>query len=179
MILDRLQRLYAVMGEHELHRPEPVPRALTKQTPSGTARILYLAGTADETTLLRRAHHRPRVYKRSIFASSLCLCCPRARKRNNEFCKYAWLGIDVDLAAMLFHHDVVAHRQAKSGSLAGRFGGEKGIEHLLLYFQRDPGAVVADPDFDLGTEAFCGRAQRRLKTLLACFLALGGGIKTV
>src|SRR5258708_34873331 len=125
-----------------------------KQTPSGTARILYLAGTADETTLLRRAHHRPRVYKRSIFASSLCLGRPRPRKRNNEFCKYAWLGIDVDLAAMLFHHDVVAHRKAKSGALAGGIGGGKGIKHILLYFQRDPGAVVAYPDFHPVTEAF-------------------------
>src|SRR5258707_8743040 len=150
-----------------------------KQTPSGTVRILCLAGTADETRLPRRAHHRPRVCKRSIFASSLYLCRPRARKRNNEFCKYAWLGIDVDLAAMLFHHDVVAHRQAEAGPLAGGFGGEKGIKHLLLYFQRDPGAVVAYPDLHPVTEAFCGRAQRRLKTLLACFLALGGGGKTV
>src|SRR5260370_40141492 len=150
-----------------------------KQTPSGTARILCLAGTAGETRLLRRARRRPRVYKRSIFASSLCLGRPRPRKRNNEFCKYAWLGIDVDLAAMLFHHDVVAHRKAKSGALAGGFGGEKGIEHLLLYFQRDPGAVVADPDFHLATEGFCGRAQRRVKTLLASFLAPGGGVKTV
>src|SRR6266403_3347770 len=150
-----------------------------KQTPSGTVRILCLAGTADETRLPRRAHHRPRVCKRSIFASSLCLCRPCARKRNNEFGKYAWLGIDVDLAAMLFHHDVVAHRQAKSGALAGGFGGEKWIEHFLLYFQWDSGAVIADPDFDLVAETFRGRAQRRLKTILACFLALGGGIKAV
>src|SRR5258705_8806159 len=150
-----------------------------KQTPSGTVRILCLAGTADETRLQRRARHRPRVCKRSIFASSLCLCRPCARKRNNEFGKYAWLGIDVDLAAMLFHHDVVAHRQAKSGALAGGFGGEKGIEHLLLYFQPDPGAVVADPAFPLVTEAFFGRAQRVLKNFLSSFLALGGGVKTL
>src|SRR5258706_16023263 len=152
---------------------------MMKQNPSGTARILWLAGTAGETRLLRRARRRPRVCKRSIFASRLCLGRPRPRKRNNEFGKYAWLGIDVDLAAVLFHHDVVAHRKAEAGSLAGGFGREKGIEHLLLYFQRDPGAVVADPDFHLGTEAFCGRAQRRLKTFLPRFLALGGGVKAV
>src|SRR6266478_6356638 len=114
-----------------------------KQTPSGTVRILCLGGTVGGTGPQRRARHRPRVCKRSIFASSLCLCRPRARKRNNEFGKYAWLGIDVDLAAMLFHHDVVA------------------------------------PDFDLVAKAFRGRAQRRLKTVFTCFLALGGGVKTI
>src|SRR5258708_34128476 len=116
-----------------------------KQTPSGTARILCLAGTAGETRLLRRARRRPRVCKRSIFASSLCLGRSRPRKRNNEFGKYAWLGIDVDLAAMLFHHDVVAHRQAKAGSLAGGVCGEKGVEHLLLFFHPGARAVLRGP----------------------------------
>ena len=46
----------------------------------------------------------------------------------------------------------------------GRLGGEEGIEHLLLHFQRDAGAVVADPDFHLVAEAFRGRAQRRLES---------------
>src|SRR5258706_3115150 len=118
-----------------------------KQTPSGTVRILYRAGTADGTGPQRRARHRPRVYKRSIFASNLCLCRSRSRKRNNEFGKNAWLGIDVDLAAMLFHHDVVAHRQAEAGPLAGGVGGEKGSEHLLLYLQPGPRGVVAYPNF--------------------------------
>src|SRR5258707_2054605 len=155
-----------------------MPLTPMERTPSGSARSAGRAGIADGTEPQRRARHRPRVCNRSIFASSLCLCRPRPRQRNNEFGKCARLGIDVDLAAMLFHHDVVAHRQAKSGALAGRFGGEKGIEHLLLYFQRDSGAVVANPDFDLVTEAFCGRAQRRLETVPARFLALGGGGKT-
>src|SRR5258708_13279507 len=137
-----------------------------KQTPSGSVRILCLAGTADETRLQRRAHDRRRVCKRSIFASSLCLCRPRARKRNNEFCKYAWLGIDVDLAAMLFHHDVVAHRQAEAGPLAGGFGGEKGVKNLLLYFHRDPGALVPYPDPPPVAQALCGPAHRPVQTPL-------------
>ena len=56
---------------------------------------------------------------------------------------------DLDRAAMLFHDDVVAHRQSKSGAFAGRLGGEEGIEHLLLHLWRDAGAVVADADFDM------------------------------
>src|ERR1700732_403240 len=112
-------------------------------------------------------------------ASSICLGGRRPRQRNDEFGKCAWFGSDVDLAAMLFHHDVVAHRQAKSGALARRFGGEEGIEHLLLHLQRDSGAVVANPDSDLVAEASGGRAQRRLETFVARFLAFGGGIKAV
>ena len=80
---------------------------------------------------------------------------------------------------MLFHHDVVAHRQAKSGALARGFGGEEGIEHFLLYFLWDPRPVVPDADFDPVSEIFCGRAQRRLVTLFAGFLALGGCVKAI
>ena len=82
-------------------------------------------------------------------------------------------------AAMLFHDDVVAHRQAKPGALARRLGGEEGIEHFLLHFQRDTRAVVADPDFHLVAEALCRGAQRRLEALLAGLLALVRGIEAV
>src|SRR5437868_6716590 len=85
----------------------------------------------------------------------------------------------VDLAAMLLHHDVVAHRQPQSGPLAGRLGGEERVEHFLLYLERDSGAVVADPDFNRIAEAFRGRAQGRLKTVDPGLLAFGGGIKAV
>src|SRR5260221_10081518 len=156
-----------------------MPLTPMERTPSGSARSAGRAGIADGTEPQRRARHRPRVCNRSIFASSLCLCRPRPRQRNNEFGKCARLGIDVDLAAMLFHHDVVAHRQAKSGALAGRFGGEKGIEHLLLYFQRNSSAVVANADFDPVAEGLCGRAQGRLEALAATLLRLSRGPNAV
>src|SRR3981189_1838368 len=137
------------------------------------------AGTADGTRPRHRARHRRRVCKRSMCASSICLCDRRPRQRDNEFGKCARLSIDVDLAAMLFHHDVVAHRQAKSGALARGFGGEEGIEHFLLYCQRASGAVIANPDFHPVAEVFRGRAERRLEALFAGFLALGGGVEAV
>jgi hypothetical protein len=80
---------------------------------------------------------------------------------------------------MLFHDDVVAHRQPKPGAFAGGLGGKEGIEHPLPYFGGDSGAVVANPDFDLVAQAFRGCAQRRLETLLTRLLALGGGIEAV
>src|SRR3974390_153685 len=80
---------------------------------------------------------------------------------------------------MLFHNDVVAHREPKAGALAGRLRGEERIEHLFLPLGRDAGAVVANPDFNLVTEVLRGRTQRRLEILFAGFLALGGGVKAV
>ena len=118
-------------------------------------------------------------YVNAQFVPPACDLRRRPRQRNNEFGKCARLGIDVDLAAVLFHDDVVAHRQAKSGALARGLGGEEGIEHLLLHFRGDSGAVVANPDFDPVAEVFGGRAQRRLEAVVAGFLALGGGVKAV
>src|SRR6267154_3888312 len=111
--------------------------------------------------------------------SRFWLSCACTRQRNNEFCKYARLSIDVDCAAMLFHHDVVAHRQTKPGALARGFGGEEGVEHFLLHFQWDTRAIVADPDFHLGAEAFGGGAQRRIEAVLAGLLALARGVEAV
>src|SRR3954451_5792587 len=73
-----------------------------------------------------------------------------SRQADDEFREYAGLGVNLDRAAMLFHDDVVAHRQPESRAFARRFGGEERIEHLLLYFGRDAGAVVANANFDGG-----------------------------
>src|SRR4051794_23509442 len=78
---------------------------------------------------------------RSSFAE---LC---SRQRNNKFGKDTWLGINFDRTTMLFHHDVVAHRQPEPGALASRFGRKKGIEYLLFYLRRNSHAIVADADF--------------------------------
>ena len=54
---------------------------------------------------------------------------------------------------MLLHNDIVANGEAKAGALSGRLGGEERIEHFLLHFQGDAGAIIADPDLDLVAEA--------------------------
>jgi hypothetical protein len=63
---------------------------------------------------------------------------------------------------MLFDDDVVADREAKPGALSGRFGGKKGVEHLVLHRRRNSSAVVADPDFHTIAKVFGGRSQGRL-----------------
>src|SRR4051812_17097226 len=95
--------------------------------------------------------------------SSSLIGRPASRQRNNEFRKNTRLGIDVDLAAVLFHHNVVAHRKTEAGALARGLGGEERIEHLFLDLERDASAVVANADLDAIAQAFCRGAQRRLE----------------
>src|SRR5882762_11632515 len=74
----------------------------------------------------------------------------------------------------------MAHRQAKVGPFAGRFGGEERIEYLFPYLGRDACAVVADADFYPVAEASCRRTQRRFEGLVVCFgLALGSSVEAV
>src|SRR5271157_3186764 len=80
---------------------------------------------------------------------------------------------------MLLDDDVVTEREAKSGALAGRLGGEERIEHLFLHLRRDAGAIVADADLDPVTQTFGRGSKRRLETFSAPSLALGRGIEAV
>ena len=65
---------------------------------------------------------------------------------------------------MLLHDDVVRHRETKAGSFTGWLGREERVDHLLLHFGRDAGAVVANANFDGGSEVLRGGPERRLKT---------------
>ena len=71
--------------------------------------------------------------------------------------------VDIDGATVLFHDDVVTHREAKPGAFACRLGRKERIEHLFLYFGRDAGAVIANPDLHGIAEIPGGRMEHRLK----------------
>jgi hypothetical protein len=60
--------------------------------------------------------------------------CSGTRQNNPELGECARRSIDIYDAAMLFHDDVMAHRQTKSGAFTRRLGREKGVEYLLLCF---------------------------------------------
>jgi len=55
-----------------------------------------------------------------------------ARQLNPELGQFANLAVNPDRAAVLLGDDVVADRQAKPGTLAGRLGSEKGLEQALF-----------------------------------------------
>src|SRR5258707_12371025 len=74
----------------------------------------------------------------------------------------------------------MAHRQAKAGPFAGRFGGEERIEYLFPHLGRDARAVVADADFYPVPEASCRRTQHTFEGLVIRFgLALGSSVEAV
>src|SRR6202790_4985892 len=59
------------------------------------------------------------------------------------------LRLDIDAAAMLFHDDVVAHRQAEPGTFARGFGCKERVEYLRFDLFRDTGSIIANTDFNL------------------------------
>ena len=65
---------------------------------------------------------------------------------------------------MLLHDDVVRHRETKAGSFTGWLGREERVEHLFLHLGRDAGAVVANANFDGGSEVLRGGPEGWLKT---------------
>src|SRR5437867_4108291 len=62
---------------------------------------------------------------------------------------FAWTGLKLNFAAMSVTNDAVADDQAKAGTGADRFGGEKRFEHVRLHLRRNAGAVVHDFDDEL------------------------------
>ena len=81
---------------------------------------------------------------------------------NDELGEFAEPRFDVDPAAVLLDNDVMGHREAQPCPFAGRFSGEKGIEHLLSDFRRDTSAVVANANFHTAAEIFGGSQHGRL-----------------
>ena len=63
---------------------------------------------------------------------------------------------------MLLDDDVVTDGKTEPSTFPGRLGRKERVEQLFLNLRRDPGAVVAYPDFDLVTEALGRHSERRL-----------------
>ena len=103
-----------------------------------------------------------------------------AGQSDSELGELADLTIDLDRAAMLLGHDVVADREAEAGSLAGRFGREERLKKLVFDLRWDTDAIVADSDFDHIAEIARRHPQSRLEVRLASLpLAFGGRVKPI
>src|SRR5476649_1632836 len=70
------------------------------------------------------------------------------RQSDAEGAALAQLGMDLDAAAVPVD-DVARQRQAQAGALAGRLGGEEGVEDVCEVARRDAGAGVADGEPDV------------------------------
>ena len=103
-----------------------------------------------------------------------------AGQSDGELSVLADPAIDGDRTAMLLGHDVIADREAKTGSLASRFGGEERLEQFVLDLGRNADAVVADADFDRISEISRRHLQSGLEFRVASLLlAFGGRVETV
>ena len=71
-----------------------------------------------------------------------------ARQANGENGELTHKAIDLDRAAMLLCHDIVADRETKAGSLSGRFGRKERLEQFVSDLGRDAGAIVPHLHFD-------------------------------
>src|SRR4249920_2930552 len=88
--------------------------------------------------------------------------CRSAREDNPDFSELTRLRIDLDGARVLFHDDIVADGEAKTGAFSGRFGREKRVEHLFFHVRRHTGAVVANSDFHTIAKVFGRSRESRL-----------------
>src|SRR3974377_610469 len=83
---------------------------------------------------------------------------PAPRQPYRELGEVAGFVIDCDGAAMLLGYDLVADRQAKSRTFAGRLGRKEGLEQFLPILRRNTDPIVSPPHPD----AFSRPPGRRL-----------------
>src|SRR5215475_12542279 len=100
--------------------------------------------------------------------SSLRRSRPLTRQRNDELRKHTGFGLVIDPPPVLFHNDVMGHREPQPCPFPGRFGSEEGVEHLLPYLGRNTRAVVENANFDGLAEISRDRAKDRLKVPIGC-----------
>src|SRR5262245_19026480 len=84
---------------------------------------------------------------------------PPARQPHRELGEVADLAIESDGTAVLLRYNLVADRQPKSGTLAGRLGREERLEQPFPVFRRNTNAIVPHPDLN----AFVKLAGRDLQ----------------
>jgi len=73
--------------------------------------------------------------------------------------------LGIDAATMLFHDDVVAHRQPKLGAFALGLGCKEWVEYLRFDLFRDTGSIIANTDFTLFSKVLCRSGQHWLETV--------------
>jgi len=99
------------------------------------------------------------------------LALVRPRQHNLELSETSGLRIDIYAAAVLLYDDVVAHRQAKPGSLARRFGREERVKYFLFDPFRDASPVIANTDFNLVSEVLRRSGKHRLEAVTGIHFA--------
>ena len=103
----------------------------------------------------------------------------RPRQYDLKLGEESGLRLDIDAATMLFHDDVVTHRQAKPGTFARGFGRKEWVEYLLFDLIRDAGPVIANTDFNLVSEVPRRSRKHWLEAVTGFRFAFCRGVKSV
>src|SRR5215470_6369443 len=104
---------------------------------------------------------------------------PTSRQSHRELGEVADFAIDRDRAAVLLGDDLVAYRQAKPRTFAGRLGCEEGLEQFLAAFRSNANAVVTHPDLDAFAELAGYDLKQGAESAIVLAAALGDRIETV
>src|SRR5262249_56182276 len=104
---------------------------------------------------------------------------PAPRQPYRELGEVARFAVDCDGAAMLLGYDLVADRQAKSRTFAGRLGRKEGLEQFLPILRRNTDPIVTYPNLDTFAELAGCDLQRRAEQPVALAAALGDGVESV
>ena len=102
-----------------------------------------------------------------------------ARQYDLELGEKSGLRLDIDAAAVLFYDDVVAHRQAKPGTLARGLGREERVEYFLSDLFRDAGSIIPNTNFNLVSEVLRRGGKHWLEAVTDFHFALRRGVKSV
>src|SRR4051812_15297114 len=85
-----------------------------------------------------------------------------AGQAEDEFCEHPFLAVHCNRSIMGLRNDVVADRQAETGSFACWLGREEGLEQLVADVRRDADAVVPHADLDAASDRAGGDLELRL-----------------
>ena len=78
----------------------------------------------------------------------LCLVALKLDRQFDLEAGFSGFRLYADLAPVFLDDDTMADIESQTGSLALRFGGEKGVEDLALNFRRNAGAVIFDFNYN-------------------------------
>src|ERR1700676_942478 len=126
-----------------------------------------------------RTHAPQQIWRCQSKNGSRRLPLARPRQYDLELREDSGLRLDIDAAAMLFHDDVVAHRQAKPGTFARGFGRKEWVEYLRFDLFRDTGSIIANTDFNLVSKVLRRSGKHRLDIVTAFHFSFRHGVDPV
>src|SRR5262249_18596136 len=109
----------------------------------------------------------------------MCFGLLLARQAYRELGVDAWHAVDLDGAAVLLRHNLVADREAKSSPFARRFRSNERLEQLIPDLWCDAGAVVANPDLDLVAQIPRRDSQHGSIPIRGCLALLVRSVKAI